>query len=136
MAILTVMLLPTQSLLEVILCSYFHAAGIDFAPDDVLVTFAPDDQAACGKIAILNDQQVGESREVFAVLLSLPVDIPYIALGSPDTVNVIVTDTPGMCTCLTNPVVKVNIICIDFALQMLYLDLRELSLQLEKQQAV
>ena len=61
----------------------------------MLVTFAPDDQTACGKIAILDDGQVGESREVFAVLLSLPEGVPYLALSSVSSVNVIVTDTPG-----------------------------------------
>ena len=63
------------------------------------VTFAPDDQTACGMIAILDDEQVGESREVFAVLLSLPGEIPYLDLSSASSVNVIVTDTPGECAC-------------------------------------
>lgn len=66
----------------------------------MLVTFAPDDQTACGKIAILDDGQVGESREVFAVLLSLPGDIPYLAFSSASSVNVIVTDTPGEWVCI------------------------------------
>ena len=66
----------------------------------MLVTFAPDDQTACGKIAILDDGQVGESREVFAVLLSLPGDVPYLALSSASSVSVIVTDTPGRCVCV------------------------------------
>lgn len=74
----------------------FYAAGIDFDPALVLVSFAPDDQTACGKIVILDDGQVGESREVFEVLLTLPGDIPYLALAdSSSSVNVIVTDTPG-----------------------------------------
>ena len=68
----------------------------------MFVTFAPDDQTACGKIAILDDGQVGESREVFAVLLSLPGDVPFLALSSASSVNVIVTDTPGrrVCVCV------------------------------------
>ena len=62
-----------------------------------MVTFAPGQPMACGVIIIRNDTQVGESREVFAVLLSLPEDTPYIDFGSTRTATVVVTDTPGEC---------------------------------------
>ena len=60
------------------------------------VSFAADDTIACGRITIINDNQVGETREVFAVRLRLPEDIPYIDLGPVEIATVEVTDTPGM----------------------------------------
>lgn len=73
---------------------YDSAANIDFDPFPVLVTFAPKDRIMCGNIFIYDDAQLGESREVFAVVLGLP-ESPYIDYGSTRIATVEVTDTPG-----------------------------------------
>ena len=51
---------------------------------------------SCGNIVIKDDNQLGESREVFAVLFSLPQGTQYVGFGSVRMATVEVTDTPGM----------------------------------------
>ena len=74
----------------------FTAANIDFEDSPVTVSFAPGDTTACGRIVIIDDNQFGETREVFSVQLRLPEDVPYIELGPMSTATVEVTDTPGI----------------------------------------
>ena len=52
---------------------------------------------------IIDDNQLGESHEVFAVLFGLPQDAPCIRIGSVRVATMKVSDTPGriyQCVCM------------------------------------
>ena len=80
---------------SVIFTSSISAADVDFDSSPINMTFAPEDKLACGTITVFDDAKLGESREVFAVSLLLPAEVPNVEFGAVRRTTVEVTDTPG-----------------------------------------